>query len=154
MASGIRAGPSLTQCRIRDVHSWAPLLGSPSPGYAIEGITNNPGSTAWRNQGLRVTGTNLPQDTRFIGPAPIIRRSRDGGWLPTALHLASFIISECADPSDYYQAEVGSALAVSLYPLPIGFQSPPLGWGGSGCLYSRTRSFPLQTRRMDKYSPL
>ena len=32
--------------RIRDVRSWAPLLGSPSPGYTIEDITYNPGSTA------------------------------------------------------------------------------------------------------------
>ena len=103
-----------------------PSLGSPTPGYTIEGITNNPGSTTWQNQGLRVTGANPPQDTRFTGPAPqaIIRRSRDGQWLPTALRLASFILSECAYPSDYYQAEVGSALAISLYPSPLASNVP------------------------------
>ena len=101
-----------------------PSFGIPSPGYTIEGITNNPGPTTWQSQGLRVTGTNPPQDTRFAGPAPIFRRSRDGQWLPTALLLASFIISECADPSDYYQAEVGSALAISLSPSPLASNLP------------------------------
>ena len=111
-------------CRIRDVHAWAPhsaVLRLVIPSRASP-ITLVPQRGRARAFELRVP--TPPQDTRFTGPAPIIRRSRDGRWLPTALLLASFIISECADPSDYYQAEVGSALAISLYPSPLASNLP------------------------------
>ena len=63
-------------------NSRRPLLpppfrfGSPSPGYTIEGITNNPGSAARWNPDLQVSGRHPPQDTIVAGPTPIVKRSR------------------------------------------------------------------------------
>ena len=69
------------------------------------------------------------------------------------LHLASFILSGCVNPSEYYQSEVGSALAISFYPLSTASNLPRWVGEDRGVCTAAPCLPPLQTRRMDKYSP-
>ena len=75
-----------------------------------------------------------------------------GGCPPPSVLLLSFLASVRILLTIIRQRLVVHLLSASIHPhwLPMS----PASWGGSGCFYSRTRSFPLQTRRMDKYSPL
>ena len=72
-------GPSIRQSFAWLCHRTSPITLVPKRGRA-------------RAFGLRVPAPT--QDTTLAGPAAIIRRSREGWWLSTALHLASFILSE------------------------------------------------------------
>ncbi len=68
----------------------APLLGSPAPGYTIQGITYNPNPASRRNQDLRVSGTSPPPDTRLAGSTPISGGPGKDCGCPQTSHLASF----------------------------------------------------------------
>jgi hypothetical protein len=129
---------------------WAPLCGSLSPGFTIEGITNNPNPELWRNLDLWISVIHPPQLQLSGGPGKAC------GCPPTS-HLASFhskLVLGNSLPIPIISQRLVIHLLIVFSPLPFGFQSLQLSfWRGSGCLYSSTLSFPLHKRRMDKYSP-